>query len=619
MLQEVLGLFANNGILLDGDAAEFVMKQPNPVGFARDILPVLKGTDSCMFNCASLEKATRIRGMTGPQGGATGENVNRFLRDRSVPGPKLIGEPPGENIHPLNGGKKGSAGLPVSGTSPSGSTMGFPVTADSGELAVPHIDPDASPMGGADEPAVEMEEDETPHTGSVLVTETGDPFTSLSKLSIEPLSGYSPRFVSHEPSIEVLRDITGNSLCEGQKEDFFNYFHSRYERMKSVIRGTSGVRNVVPINMLKKGGHFRPAVGENSTVIGMVSDLRTTKKGHTFLELDDGSGSLKALIMNDGRESSKSKLVLDETVALVGNMARDRDLFYVDRVIQPGVPWGRTVNRAEEDVCAVFISDIHAASNTFLQEQWFSFLRWINGGYEEHLDTVNRIKYLVLNGDNVDGIGIYPNHKYDLAISDIYEQYRLLGDYLSRIPEHIRIIMIPGNHDAVRRAEPQPAIVDELARSLPENVTLLGSPSYFKIHGVLVLAYHGTSIDDWITAMNHLTYSNPLKAMMEMMLRRHMLPMYGMKTPLAPEKEDHMIIDPVPDIFITGHTHSFGVEAYRNTLLINGSTWQSQTDYQKLHNFDPVPAKVTVVDLHTMGHIIIDFMDGEPSLYAKEN
>ncbi|MFH1765605.1 MAG: zf-HC2 domain-containing protein, partial [Gemmatimonadota bacterium] len=84
----------------------------------------------------------------------------------------------------------------------------------------------------------------------------------------------------------------------------------------------------------------------------------------------------------------------------------------------------------------------------------------------------------------------------------------------------------------------------------------------------------------------------------------------GTKTPLAPEKEDHMIIDPVPDIFLTGHTHSFGVEVYKKILLINGSTWQSQTDYQKMHNFDPDPAKATVVNLRTLRHKILDFSSG---------
>ena len=435
---------------------------------------------------------------------------------------------------------------------------------------------------------------------------------SFSPERIEPLEGYSPEFLSLEPQVEVIREITGNSLCEGKKEDFFGYFKSRFNTLKGIIKHTYHTRNLMPMEHLKRGGRFRPARGEHVTIIGMVTDVRTTKNGHTLIKLDDETGTATAMIIDNGGDRGKYNVVLDETVALVGNMARDRDLFYVDRLLQPGVPWGRTVNHSQEDVCAVFISDIHAGSNTFLEKQWLSFLKWLGGGSSEHLDMANRVKYLVLGGDNVDGIGVYPNHKYDLAVSDIYEQYRLVGKYLSMVPGHIQVIMIPGNHDAVRRAEPQPAVVEDLVKDYPANVKFLGSPASFTLHGVNVLAYHGTSIDDWITAMNHLTYSNPLLSMREMLTRRHMLPMYGMKTPLAPEKDDHMIIDPVPDIFLTGHTHSFGVEVYKKILLINGSTWQSQTDYQKMHNFDPNPAKATVVNLRTLQHRVLDFSSGVP-------
>jgi DNA polymerase II small subunit len=31
--------------------------------------------------------------------------------------------------------------------------------------------------------------------------------------------------------------------------------------------------------------------------------------------------------------------------------------------------------------------------------------------------------------------------------------------------------------------------------------------------------------------------------------------------------------------------------------MINASTWQSQTEYQRMHNFNPNPAIMPVVDL----------------------
>jgi DNA polymerase II small subunit len=87
--------------------------------------------------------------------------------------------------------------------------------------------------------------------------------------------------------------------------------------------------------------------------------------------------------------------------------------------------------------------------------------------------------------------------------------------------------------------------------------------------------------------------------MEEMLKRRLLAPSYGQKTPLAPEHRDYMVIDPVPDVLVTGHVHSYGVEEFNGITLINSSTWQSQTEYQKMHNFHPQPARVAVYHLGT--------------------
>ncbi len=60
-----------------------------------------------------------------------------------------------------------------------------------------------------------------------------------------------------------------------------------------------------------------------------------------------------------------------------------------------------------------------------------------------------------------------------------------------------------------------------------------------------------------------------------------------------------MVIDTVPDIFVTGHVHGAGIAHYKGVRLINASTWQSQTSFQKMHNFNPDPAKLYLVHLGT--------------------
>ena len=86
-----------------------------------------------------------------------------------------------------------------------------------------------------------------------------------------------------------------------------------------------------------------------------------------------------------------------------------------------------------------------------------------------------------------------------------------------------------------------------------------------------------------------------------------MAPSYGGISPLAPEREDYMIIDIIPDIFVTGHVHVTAVELYRDVLLLNASAWQRQTNYQKTMNLIPDPAKAIVVNLKNLMASIMQF------------
>ena len=59
------------------------------------------------------------------------------------------------------------------------------------------------------------------------------------------------------------------------------------------------------------------------------------------------------------------------------------------------------------------------------------------------------------------------------------------------------------------------------------------------------------------------------------------------------------MIDEVPDIFVSGHVHGAGISEYRGVRLICASTWQSQTAFQRMHNFNTVPAQMPITHLGT--------------------
>lgn len=168
--------------------------------------------------------------------------------------------------------------------------------------------------------------------------------------------------------------------------------------------------------------------------------------------------------------------------------------------------------------------------------------------------------------------------------------------------------MQPGNHDAVRPAEPQPTFEKEIQDLFSgRDIRFVGNPCYLTLHGVEVLSYHGLSLLDYATSIPSLKYDEPVDIMKTALRKRHLAPIYGGYTPLAPEHSDYMIIDRIPDIFVTGHVHLSSIGEYRGVTLINASSWQAQTSYQRMLNFVPDPGKLPVVDLKTGGATTMDF------------
>ena len=74
------------------------------------------------------------------------------------------------------------------------------------------------------------------------------------------------------------------------------------------------------------------------------------------------------------------------------------------------------------------------------------------------------------------------------------------------------MIILPGNHDAVRPAEPQPALDPEVQQDYSDT-TFVGNPCDFSLHGVRILSYHGKSIDDFVATLRSVSYSQPERAM----------------------------------------------------------------------------------------------------------
>lgn len=388
----------------------------------------------------------------------------------------------------------------------------------------------------------------------------------------------------HEADVTVVKDITGRSTCTGEMKDFTRYFAHRYQALSALLRSRRELVGAVPIaRALRMTREVR--------FIGIVQSVRRTRSGNRLLEVEDEEASCQVLIPRSGPAAGEVP-VPDEVLGVVGRQWKE-GIVLADGLIRPDVPPSHAFRGAEEPLQAAFVSDIHVGSKLFLRERWERFARWM------HTEEAAPIKYLVMVGDVVDGIGVYPRQDEDLAVDDIYAQYREVADLVDALPDDLQVVIAPGNHDATRPAEPQPALPRGIQELFPDGVLFVGNPAFLRLHGVDVLCYHGKSLDDFVTSVPEVAYDRPLAGMVEMLKRRHLAPTYGEKTPLAPERYDHLIVDAVPSIFVTGHVHGFGIGEYKGVRLVNSSTWQGQTAYQRMHNIAPTPGMVPIVDLQT--------------------
>jgi DNA polymerase II small subunit len=411
-----------------------------------------------------------------------------------------------------------------------------------------------------------------------------------------------------DAEISIHFDITGKSVTEGRKEDIRSCFNDRLKQIRRLILDGGLPNRPMKVNELLRRKRSISSVDEMATVIGIVSDSKNTKGGHLRFTIEDDSGSVDCMLglWNEDDACSDivhSGLMDDDVIGVTGHFPQGRDDLRVDDIHFPPLKMHNR-NTAGEDraVSVAFISDLHLGSKTFLEPQWHKMIEWFNKD-----PLAETIRYLVISGDGVDGVGIYPGQERELNIPDLFNQYSTLGTMLQGLPEWVDVLLLPGNHDAVRPAEPQPALDPELQTDY-NNTLFVGNPCDFSLHGVRVLSYHGVSIMDFVSSLRTVTFERPEAAMKAMIDRRHLAPSWGGKTPLSPEPEDRLVIQEIPDIFVTGHVHGHHTESYKGVTLVHSSTWQDQTSYQRMLGFQPKPCILTVVNLHTHATAAIPFV-----------
>lgn len=424
-------------------------------------------------------------------------------------------------------------------------------------------------------------------------------------------SSFKPLAKESESNLRIIskNDVTGQSKSEGKTADFLHYFRRKFELLSQILKRRQGLspRPIKSLRTITKGNKV--------DVIGMVFKKWTTKNGHTALQLEDLEGQCIALIMKDDKTlADQIERILVDSVIAIKAVKWNEDMLIVKEVFWAELPI-KSAKRVDTDLVIASTSDFHIGSKLFLERPCNTFLQWINGqrGSEKEREQAGKIKYLIISGDNVDGVGIYPNQFQELAIKDIYDQYKEFSRLIMQVPEYIEIIICPGQHDAVRWADPQPAVPKQFVPELSKlkNVHFVGSPGWFEIEGIKIMMYHGGALHDLIGSVGFLDSEHPENAMIEVLKKRDIMSTYGMRQPYVPEKEDFLVIKDEPDLVYIGDMHHNAYGNYRGTTVINSGTWQGRTDYQVKLGHVPTPGIVPVYEMKTGKITEKHFIEGD--------
>jgi len=460
-----------------------------------------------------------------------------------------------------------------------------------------------------------------PQKKSVIISDTNELSKDqlsqqLSKIKLIESSKstikYKPLAKEYDPQYEILKDPTGKLFTNGDYQDFYDLTLDKFNRLKKLMGKRSEIHSSENINKIQR---LKNKV--EVSVIGLVNEIRRTKNRNFLIFLEDLTGLVNVIVRRDSENPDNlrlaEKILSDQMIYIEGTYNPGEKgkggIIYCNFLSQIDIPRDYEPNKSPDPLSIALISDTHIGSKEFEKKLWNRFIAFLNGkiGNSVQREQAGRVKYIIINGDLIDGIGIYPKQQNDLIISDIYDQFKVAKNLLSEVPDYIKIFYSSGNHEPVRNALPRPAVPKKYSQDLINiGLTCIGNPSIIQTHNVNTLVFHGDSLLDLNMLIPGLENNKPVNTMIELLKCRHLAPVYGKKTQIAPTNKDWLVIDKIPDIFHTGHIHINGMGYYNNIMLCNSGCFQSQTEFMNSLGIHPTPGILSLIELDSLKGTYLD-------------
>ncbi|MCS7129270.1 MAG: metallophosphoesterase [Candidatus Caldarchaeum sp.] len=404
-----------------------------------------------------------------------------------------------------------------------------------------------------------------------------------------------------EPSPSVIPRMTTVNLIEddyrieGEIFEFHRYFMDRYRKIRRILERRS--RNYKPV-----AEALAARDGEEVEIAVMVLG-REERKNSLILDVEDPSGIVRVVVPVKNQQIYREACELVNDVVVGMKVRKVGDLLILREAAYPDVEERQQRNnQTNPEAYVCLISDVHVGSRKFRQDLFEKFLDWVNRGRD---GVVKRITHIVIAGDLVEGVGVYPGQEKDLMIKNVEDQLKEASKLLAEIPERMEVVFSPGNHEPVRKALPQPPLQKRYRDLVNKKrlVSFVSNPANLVFDGARILVYHGQGLDELIQSIPEASYSNLRetgpKLMSYMLKCRHLAPVYGENTPLLPMNEDRLVISETPNVFQTGHIHVVVKTNYKGVVLINSGAWQDQTEYQMSMGMEPMTGYAALYNLAT--------------------
>ncbi|GAG33954.1 unnamed protein product, partial [marine sediment metagenome] len=142
-----------------------------------------------------------------------------------------------------------------------------------------------------------------------------------------------------------------------EANDFIQYFNNRYQAIEKILKQRQELQNITSINrVLNKKDR------EQLSVIGLVRDKHYTKNGNCILTVEDRTGYTKILANKNKPDLFKiaKEVVLDDVIGVVG--VNGDNIIFASNLLFPDIPSTKEIKKANEEVYAIFLSDLHVGS-----------------------------------------------------------------------------------------------------------------------------------------------------------------------------------------------------------------------------------------------------------------